>query len=374
MATYWSMLELKIPTRRAASLAGVSRTTANRKPAPPRDRMPVVPQNKLSAAERAGILAALNSPEFVDLAPMQVYTKLLDQGIYLGSLSTFYRVLEENRMVKERRRLAKHPPRVVPELVAAAPGQVFTWDITKLAGPVKGKYFDCYMMVDIHSRFIVGAHVHATESGVLAVEMMKGIFGIQGIPQVVHADRGTSMTSKTVAALLSDLEVTRSHSRPRVSNDSPYSEALFKNPEIRSGIPRTLRLSPRRRGVYQRLRGLVQPSPPTFRNWLPHACERPLRSRRERGHRALSNTRCRPCQEPRTLHHNHRPQNLRAPRTRVDQPAQENHRTVSRLTPFGTVQLEKFRITESPALSCSRTGSATSPWSPRSRRAARAAE
>ena len=228
MATYRSMLELKIPTRRAASLTGVSRTTANRKPAPPRDQLPVVPQNKLSTAERAGILAALNSPEFVDLAPMQVYTKLLDDGIYLGSLSTFYRVLEENKQVKERRRLAKHPPRAVPELVAAAPGQVFTWDITKLAGPVKGKYFDCYMMVDIHSRFIVGAHVHATESGVLAVEMMKGIFGIHGIPQVVHADRGTSMTSKTVAALLSDLEVTRSHSRPRVSNDNPYSEALFK--------------------------------------------------------------------------------------------------------------------------------------------------
>ncbi|GAC1477036.1 MAG: hypothetical protein NVS2B15_24060 [Pseudarthrobacter sp.] len=190
--------------------------------------MPVVPQNKLSAAERAEILAVLNSPGFVDLAPMQVYTKLLDQGIYLGSLSTFYRVLEENKQVKERRRLAKHPARAVPELVAAAPGQVFTWDITKLAGPVKGKYFDCYMMIDIHSRFIVGAHVHATESGALAVEMMKGIFGIHGIPQVVHADRGTSMTSKTVAALLSDLEVTRSHSRPRVSNDNPYSEALFK--------------------------------------------------------------------------------------------------------------------------------------------------
>ncbi|MET3920135.1 transposase InsO family protein [Arthrobacter sp. UYEF20] len=148
----------------------------------------MVPQNKLSDAERAGILAALNSPEFVDLAPMQVYTKLLDQGIYLRSLSTFYRVLEENSQVKERRRLAKHPPRAVPELVATAPGQVFTWDITKLAGPVKGKYFDCYMMVDIHSRFIVGAHVHATESGALAVDMMKGIFGIHGIPQIVHAD------------------------------------------------------------------------------------------------------------------------------------------------------------------------------------------
>ena len=86
---------------------------------------------------------------------------------------------------------------------------MFTWDITQLAGPVEGKYFDCYMMVDIHSGFIVGAHVHTTESGVLAVEMMKGIFGIHGIPQVVHADRGTSMTSKTVAALLSDLNRAR---------------------------------------------------------------------------------------------------------------------------------------------------------------------
>lgn len=228
MATYRGLLELKIPSRKAAELTGVSRTTANRKPAPPRDRVAVVPKNKLSAAERAEILAALNSKEFVDLAPMQVYTKLLDRGIYLGSLSTFYRVLEENEQVKERRRLATHPPRTVPELVATGPGQVYTWDITKLAGPIKGKYFDCYMMVDIYSRFIVGAHVHATESGALAVEMMTEIFGIHGIPYVVHADRGTSMTSKTVAALLSDLEVTRSHSRPRVSNDNPYSESLFK--------------------------------------------------------------------------------------------------------------------------------------------------
>ncbi len=193
-------------------------------------------RNKLSAAERAGILTALNSPEFVDLAPMQVYTKLLDEGIYLGSLS-FYRVLEENRQVKERRRLAKHPPRAVPELVATAPGQVFTWDITKLVGPVKGKYFDCYKMVDIHFRFIVGAHVHTTESGALAVEMMKEIFGIHGIPQVVHAERGTSMTSKTVAALLPDLEVTRSHSRPRVSNDNPYSESIFKTLKYGPELP-----------------------------------------------------------------------------------------------------------------------------------------
>lgn len=225
---YHQLVDVKVPTRKAAALVGVSRTTIYRAPAVPVDHEPVVPPNKLSALERAQILAVLNSPEFVDLAPLQVYTKLLDEGTYLGSVSTFYRVLKENAQVVERRRLATHPARAIPELVATAPGQVLSWDITKLAGPVKGKYFDCYLMVDIYSRFIVGAHVHASESGVLAVEMMREIFGIHGIPEVVHADRGTSMTSKTVAALLSDLEVIRSHSRPRVSNDNPYSESLFK--------------------------------------------------------------------------------------------------------------------------------------------------
>ena len=119
---------------------------------------------------------------------MQIYARLLDEGIYLCSISTFYRVLEENRQVKERRRQARHPARAVPELVATGPGQVFSWDITKLAGPIKGKYYDCYVMIDIYSRYIVGAYVHAHESGELAVEMMKEIFGIHGIPQIVHAD------------------------------------------------------------------------------------------------------------------------------------------------------------------------------------------
>lgn len=227
-SVYRQLVDVAVPTRQAAALVGLSRTTIYRKPVAPVEHAPMAPPNKLSTAERAEILAALNSPRFVDLPPLQVYAKLLDEGIYLGSVSTFYRVLAENEQVAERRRLARHPARAVPELVATAPGQVLSWDITKLAGPVKGKYFDCYLMVDIHSRFIVGAHVHATESGALAVEMMREIFGVHGIPEVVHADRGTSMTSKSVAALLSDLEVTRSHSRPRVSNDNPYSESLFK--------------------------------------------------------------------------------------------------------------------------------------------------
>jgi len=105
---------------------------------------------------------------------------------------------------------------------------VFSWDITKLAGPIKSKYFDCYLMIDIYSRYIVGCAVHASESAVLSAEMMTDTFALHGTPQVVHADRGTSMMSKTVAALLADLEVTRSHSRPRVSNDNPFSEGWFK--------------------------------------------------------------------------------------------------------------------------------------------------
>jgi transposase InsO family protein len=136
--------------------------------------------------------------------------------------------LRGSAAVIDRRRLARHPAKACPELVATGPRQVYSWDITKLAGPVKGTYFDAYVMIDIFSRYVVGVHVHTHESGVLAKELMEQIFAVHGVPQVVHADRGTSMTSKTVAALLADLEVTRSHSRPRVSNDNPYSESLFK--------------------------------------------------------------------------------------------------------------------------------------------------
>jgi transposase InsO family protein len=197
----------------------------------------MVPADKLSDAERTQLLDVVNSPDFVDLPPIQIYAQLLDADIYLGSISTIYRVLNQNKQVKDRRRQARHPARAVPELVATKPGEVISWDITKLAGPIKGKYFDCYVMIDIYSRYIVGSAVHAVESAVLAAEMMTDTFALHGTPQVVHADRGTSMTSKTVAALLADLEVTRSHSRPRVSNDSPFSEAWFKTLKFAPAFP-----------------------------------------------------------------------------------------------------------------------------------------
>ena len=235
-AAYTALTDATVPTRRAAALTGLVRSTAIRRDKAATAPTPAVsaavaasdPVNKLTVLERARILAVLGSDRFVDLAPLQIYAQLLDEGTYLCSVSTMYRVLREHRQVNERRRLARHPAKVCPELVATAPRQVYSWDITKLAGPVKGQYFDAYVMIDIYSRYIVGVHVHAHESGILATELMKEIFGVHGIPQVVHADRGTSMTSKTVAALLADLEVTRSHSRPRVSNDNPFSESLFK--------------------------------------------------------------------------------------------------------------------------------------------------
>ncbi|BBY99588.1 transposase [Mycolicibacterium fallax] len=220
-----------VSTRVAAVLTGMHRSTALRraKPAPaPRDPVARVPVNKLTTAECARVLDELNSARFVDTTPMQVWATLLDEDTYLCSISTMYRILGAHKQVKERRRLARHRKAVCPELVATAPRQVYSWDITKLAGPVKGVYYDAYVMIDIYSRYIVGVHVHARECGVLAKELMEQIFGTYGIPHVVHADRGTSMTSNSVAGLLAELGVTRSHSRPKVSNDNPYSESWFK--------------------------------------------------------------------------------------------------------------------------------------------------
>ena len=230
MGAHDDLIAAGTTTRDAASLTGVARSTATRRGNHPTllVREPTAPVNALSPTERNHVLEVLNTAEFVDKAPTAVYATLLARGQYLCSPATMYRILAANAQVKERRRQARHPARARPELTATGPGQVYSWDITKLHGPVKGSYFDAYVMIDIYSRYIVGAHVHNREHGLLAEELMKEIFGIHGVPTVVHADRGTSMTSKTVATLLADLGVTRSHSRPRVSNDNPYSESLFK--------------------------------------------------------------------------------------------------------------------------------------------------
>jgi putative transposase len=239
MDAYAQLTGAGTTTREAARVTGIARAAADRgrcRPSPsrPPQRVPV---NALSVLEREKVLAVLDSAEFVDAAPAQIYAALLDQGVYVASIATMYRILRADRQVAERRRLARHPSRARPELVADGPRQVYSWDITKLAGPVKGTYYDAYVMIDIYSRFIVGARVHACESGPLAESMMREVFHTHGVPHVVHADRGTSMTSKSVAELLEDLTVTRSHSRPKVSNDNPYSEAWFKTLKYASVFP-----------------------------------------------------------------------------------------------------------------------------------------
>jgi putative transposase len=227
-------LEPLIGLRRACALTGRPRAShyrAARGPiyGPPAPRC--APANKLSDAECDELLDLLHSPEFVDLAPAQVWARLLDAGRYVASISTMYRVLRSQDEVHERRRQARHPARVRPELVAHGPNQVWSWDITKLKGPSKGVYYDLYVIIDIFSRYVVGWMVAPTETAELAKAFIASTIHAQGVTGeelTIHADRGTSMTSKPVAVLLAELGVTRTHSRPRVLNDNPYSEAAFK--------------------------------------------------------------------------------------------------------------------------------------------------
>jgi len=177
------------------------------------------------------VLAELDSERFCDQAPAQVWATLLDEGRYLCSISSMYRILRERHEVRERRRVARHPAHLKPELVATGPNQVWSWDITKLRGPHKWTWFHLYVMLDIHSRLVVGWCVAPRESASLAEAMMASAIEDHDVDPAglsIHADRGSSMTSKRVAHLLADLGVTRSHSRPHQSNDNPFSEAQFK--------------------------------------------------------------------------------------------------------------------------------------------------
>jgi putative transposase len=181
----------------------------------------------LSAAERQAILDTLHSDRFADMAPAEVWATLLDEGVYLGSISTFYRLLRGVQESRERRRQATHPATVKPELAAHQPNSVWSWDITKLHGPAKWTYYYLYVILDIFSRYLVGWMVATRESAELAEVLIRQTCAKQGIGRdqlTVHADRGSSMTSKPVAFLLADLGVTQSHSRPHVSNDNPFSD------------------------------------------------------------------------------------------------------------------------------------------------------
>jgi putative transposase len=230
-------LEPLTSVTRACELLGKSRATLHRqrnpRPAPEKEKPPALRAARpaaLTGAERDQVLAVLDSGRFADKSPAQAWAVLLDEGCYLCSIRTMYRILDGAGQVRERRAQASRPPRVRPELVATGPDQVWTRDITKLEGPWRGLYFDLYVMPDIFSRKTVRREVHATETGDLAKEFIENAIKANGgaRPDYIHAGNGTSMTSKTVSQLLSDLNITRSHSRPHVSNDNPYSEAAFK--------------------------------------------------------------------------------------------------------------------------------------------------
>jgi len=185
----------------------------------------------LDSAERQHVLDELHSPRFVDKVPAQVWAILLDEGTYYCSVRTMYRVLAEQDEVRERRNQLRHPSYQKPELLATAPNQVWSWDITRLRGPAKWNYYYLYVILDIFSRYVVGWMVAHRESATLANRLIAETFHKQDIRPgqlTIHADRGSSMRSKPVALLLSDLGVTKTHSRPYVSNDNPYSESQFK--------------------------------------------------------------------------------------------------------------------------------------------------
>lgn len=189
------------------------------------------PARALSPVERQTVRDVLHSERFVDKAPAQVVATLLDEDVYHCSTRTMYRVLDANREVRERRDQLRHPIYQKPELLATAPNQVWTWDITKLLGPAKWSYFYLYVILDIFSRYVVSWMLADAESARLAKRLIDEAYAKQRIVPgqlTIHADRGSSMKSHGVAVLLASLGVTKTHSRPHVSNDNPYSEAQFK--------------------------------------------------------------------------------------------------------------------------------------------------
>jgi putative transposase len=213
-----------------------------RKPKPepkPRPR----PARALSDEERARVVATLDSNAFMDLAPAQVYAKLLEDGEYLCSTRTMYRVLDEANQVRERRAQRRHPEYKKPQLVATAPNQVWSWDTTKLPGPTKGTYFTLYIVLDIFSRYIVGWQVALRESAVVAQQLIAACCEQQRVAPgelTIHADRGSPMTAKSTALLYVDLGIAKSHSRPYTSNDNPYSESNFRTMKYRPEMPEQL--------------------------------------------------------------------------------------------------------------------------------------
>ena len=254
-------LSTAVGTVAACAALSFARATFYRaqKPKEPAVEVRPTPARALNEVERESVLATLNSDRFVDQAPGEVYATLLDEGSYLCSVSTMYRLLDSAQQVRERRNQLSHPNYRKPELLATAPNQVWSWDITKLLGPAKWTYFYLYVILDIFSRYVVGWMVAQCESAHLAERLIDETVAKQQIVPgqlTIHSDRGSSMKSKPVAALLADLGITKTHSRPYVSNDNPFSEAQFKTLKYRPEFPSNF-------GSVQDARLFCQP----FFNW-----------------------------------------------------------------------------------------------------------
>jgi putative transposase len=233
-----------VGTKSACKAFGISRAGLYRRraisTAPRLVKKRSAPPRALSEPEKQDVIETLHSERFQDMAPHEVYATLLDEERYLCSIRTMYRILEENIEVKERRNQLRHPDYKKPELLATGPNQVWSWDITKLLGPVKWSYFHLYVILDIFSRYVVGWMVAPCESATLAKQLIGETCSKQNIQKeqlTIHADRGSSMKSKPVAFLMADLGITKTHSRPHTSDDNPFSEAQFKTLKYRPDFP-----------------------------------------------------------------------------------------------------------------------------------------
>jgi putative transposase len=244
-----SMNHAALGVREACAAVGLARATWYRAQAPtprgtPGSRCEARPRKAspraLSFVERQRVLDLVHEPRFVDLSVPQVWASSLDEGNYFCSQRTMYRILDAHDEVRERRNQLRRPVYTRPELLATGPNQVWSWDITKLKGPRKWNHFHLYVIIDIFSRKVVGWMVADCESAALAEQLIAAAIEKEGIEPgqlTIHADRGSSMRSKAVALLLSDLGVTKTHSRPHVSNDNPYSESHFKTLKYRPDFP-----------------------------------------------------------------------------------------------------------------------------------------
>jgi putative transposase len=237
-------LSAEVSTAAACRSLGVPRATLyrRRRPRPPAPATALRPKSPraLSDQERQQVVAVLHSEPFVDKAPAEVYATLLDEGQYLCSIRTMYRILDERQEVRERRNQLRHPTYHKPQLVATGPNQVWSWDITKLLGPAKWTYYHLYVILDIYSRYVVGWLLAHRESDDLAERLIRETVVKEGVVRdqlTIHSDRGPAMRSQTVAQLLATLGITKSHSRPHVSDDNPFSESQFKTLKYRPEFP-----------------------------------------------------------------------------------------------------------------------------------------